>query len=105
MSIHELSVTKDGPIFYFEPPTNQSFGAGPVGMLIILFVLNANSGYVQKIWHAFNSFLVSYTIDKQSLGTYSINLKTQGMENSYIREQAVSAPLNLTSYSQICSLI
>jgi len=42
MSIHELSVTKDGPIFYFEPPTNPSFGAGPLGMLMILFVLNAN---------------------------------------------------------------
>jgi hypothetical protein len=33
MSIQELSVVKDGPIFYFEPPTNQSFGAGPVGMM------------------------------------------------------------------------
>ena len=38
MSIKDFSVEKGGPIFYFEPPTNQSFGAGPVGMIMTSIV-------------------------------------------------------------------
>jgi hypothetical protein len=33
MAVKEFDVKSDGPTFYYEPPTNQSFGAGPVGVI------------------------------------------------------------------------
>ena len=31
ISVDTFLVKNDGPVFYYEPPTNQSFGAGPIG--------------------------------------------------------------------------
>jgi hypothetical protein len=33
MAVKEFDFKSDGPIFYYKPPTNQSFGAGPVGVI------------------------------------------------------------------------
>jgi hypothetical protein len=33
MAVKEFKVYEEGPTFYYEPPTNQSFGAGPSGVV------------------------------------------------------------------------
>ena len=33
MEVDEFTVLNDGPTFFYEPPTNQSFGAGPPGVV------------------------------------------------------------------------